>query len=112
MNASQQGAANRRKGRAYQTLIRNHLAESVDVVEVGGAGLAGGDLMVIGAPNVWVEVKSGATHLGPFHRQARDTCPPAAVPVVVHKRHGVAAAGEQWVTMRVDDLIDLIGGGS
>ena len=29
-------------------------------------------------------------------------------PVVIHKRHGVAEPGDQWVTMTVDTLIDLI----
>lgn len=34
----------------------------------------------------------------------------AQVGVVVHKRHGVAAAGRQWVTMEVDDLVALLTG--
>lgn len=34
----------------------------------------------------------------------------AHVGVVVHKRHGVADPGRQWVTMTVDDLIKLIAG--
>lgn len=34
----------------------------------------------------------------------------ALVGVVVHKRHGVGAAGQQWVSMTVDDLVALITG--
>lgn len=33
---------------------------------------------------------------------------PAPLPVVHHKRHGVAAPGKQWVTMEVDTLIRLL----
>lgn len=34
----------------------------------------------------------------------------AAVGVVVHKRHGVADPGRQWVTMTVDDLVFFLTG--
>ncbi|AEN79904.1 holliday junction resolvase [Mycobacterium phage Phrann] len=34
----------------------------------------------------------------------------ALVGVVIHKRHGVAAPGRQWVAMTVDDLLALISG--
>ncbi|MCS5479809.1 hypothetical protein NYP18_09065 [Corynebacterium sp. YIM 101645] len=30
--------------------------------------------------------------------------------VIVHKRHGTAAPGSQWVTLTVDDLIHLLKG--
>lgn len=32
----------------------------------------------------------------------------AHVGLVIHKRHGVAAPGQQWVTLTVDDLVKLI----
>lgn len=32
----------------------------------------------------------------------------AHVGVVVHKRHGISAPGQQWVTLTLDDLIHLI----
>lgn len=34
----------------------------------------------------------------------------ALVGVVVHKRHGVGDAGQQWVSMTVNDLVALITG--
>lgn len=34
----------------------------------------------------------------------------AAVGVVIHKRHGVADPGRQWVTMTVDDLVFFLTG--
>lgn len=34
----------------------------------------------------------------------------AAVGVTIHKRHGVADPGQQWVTMTVDDLVALLTG--
>ena len=33
---------------------------------------------------------------------------PEPLPVVHHKRHGVAAPGKQWVTMEVDTLVRLL----
>lgn len=35
----------------------------------------------------------------------------AVAGVVVHKRHGIAKPGQQWVTMTVDDLIAILTGG-
>lgn len=32
----------------------------------------------------------------------------AAVGLVVHKRHGIGSPGQQWITMTVDDLIELL----
>jgi hypothetical protein len=34
----------------------------------------------------------------------------AVVGLIIHKRHGVAAPGQQWVTSTVDDLIALLSG--
>ena len=34
----------------------------------------------------------------------------ALVGIVIHKRHGVGAPGEQWVSMTVNDLVALIRG--
>ncbi len=34
----------------------------------------------------------------------------ADVGIVVHKRHGIGAPGQQWVTMTVDDLVVLLNG--
>ena len=33
---------------------------------------------------------------------------PLPLPIVLHKRHGVAAHGQQWATMEVDTLIEIL----
>jgi hypothetical protein len=104
------GKNNRLKGRRFQSAIRDHLkAAGLRVIEEGGAGLAGGDLMILGGHLLAVECKSGRTQLGTDWRQAEARAMGTNdIPVLIHKRHGVGNTGEQWVTLTVDEFARLL----
>lgn len=110
-DASTRGRTSRTKGRAFQSMIRDHLHDAgLRVIEEGGTGLAGGDLMLITRLGLLaVECKSGRTQLATDWKQTVEQAEGDDVPVLVHKRHGKAAPGEQWVTMSLDVFADLVG---
>ena len=104
------GAGSRRRGRTFQTLVRQWLGDAgLSVVEVGGAGLDSTDLLVLGIPNVSVEVKNqNRLDLSGWLDQACEQAPDGALPVVVHKRRGKSSAGESYVTLRLEDFRRLL----
>jgi len=62
---------------------------------------------------VLVEVKDEArVNLGNWRREVEVEMinDNAAIGVVVHKRHGKGAPGDQWVTMTYNDFLRVIGG--
>lgn len=104
------GASSRNRGRRFQSLIRDYLRGSLSVIEEGGSGLGGGDLLVRTAwRDVACEVKCQARmDLPGWHRQAQGNARGVEVPAVIHKRSGVAEAGEQWVTLTLEDFVALM----
>lgn len=110
-DASARGRTSRNKGRAFQSAVRDHLrSNGIRVIEEGGSGLAGGDLLIAGSPLIALECKSGQTRLGTDWKQAEaQVLGTKDLPLLAHKRHGVAAPGEQWVTCTLDVLIRLLG---
>lgn len=103
-------AAARRRGRTWQTAVRQYLADAgLSVVETGGAGLDSGDLLVLGTPNVAVEAKNQQRmDLSGWLDQAVRQAPAGAVPVVAHKRVGRGDVGESYVTLRACDFLRLV----
>jgi hypothetical protein len=74
--------------------------------DIGGLRIHGGQRLVI-------EVKNCArTDLPGWTAQAHTEAgnDDALVGLVIHKRHGVADAGRQWVSMTLDDLLALMTG--
>ena len=103
------GAASRNRGRRWQTACRQWWAESHTVVETGGSGLDSGDLLVLGTPNIAVEVKDQARlDLSGWLDQAVRQAPAGSVPVVQVKRRGRGSAGEAYVVLRAEDFRRLL----
>jgi len=111
-------AYHRQKGSTFERAIADYLAARVDDRidrrvktgakdrgDIGGVRLHG-QRVVIEAKNVRVMA------LPQWTREARVEAgnDDALVGVVVHKRHGKTAPGEQWVTMTVDDLVAILTG--
>lgn len=104
-------------GTRFETLIARYLAANVDdrIERRAKTGAKDrGDLSGVratGGGRVVVECKDTArTALGEWAREielerGNDD---ALVGVIVHKRRGVGAPGQQWVTMTVDDLVALL----
>jgi hypothetical protein len=106
----------RRKGRTFQTAVRQWWVEQFGddwVLEVGGAGAETTDLVVFTPrphqPNLAVEAKNQkAMDLAGWVDQAVRQAPADAVPVVMHKRRGRSDIGQCYVTLRADDLARLL----
>lgn len=107
-------------GSRFERLIADYLADVLgddridrrpkfgakDRGDIGGVRAHGGQRIVI-------ECKDTAKQSLPqWVREAQIEADndDALVGVVVHKRHGVGSAGEQWVSMTVDDLVALLTG--
>ena len=103
-------------GTGFERLIADHLAATVDdridrrvktgakdCGDIGGVRLLG-HRIVIEAKNCTT------TSLPAWTREAQTeaTNDGALLGVVVHKRHGNAKPGDQWVTMTVDELVKLL----
>ena len=107
-------AAGSRFEREIADHLRDNVSEYIDRrVKAGAKDL--GDLANVRAhgQRVVVECKntsrpSLSQWISEAHVQAAND--EAAVGIVIHKRHGVGAPGEQWVTMTVDDLVFLLTG--
>lgn len=111
-------AYHRRKGSSFERLIADYLKAhgfpfadrrvkngSKDRGDIGGVH-AHGHPVVIEAKN------TTRTELGTWagEAEAERVNDGALVGVVVHKRHGKGQAGEQWVTMTVQDFAALLTG--
>lgn len=109
-------------GSRHERVIAEYLAKFVDVVierRVQSGAKDRGDLSGIrlsphlGAGRVVAELKDTARiDLAGWAREARvERINDGAVAgVVIHKRHGVADPGAQWVTLEVRDLVALLTG--
>lgn len=106
-------------GTKFETAISRYLASELgddrierrartggkDRGDIGGVRVHG-QRMVIEAKNVSVLALPKWT--SEAHTEAGND--DALVGVVVHKRHGIADPGRQWVSMTVDDLLALMTG--
>ncbi|MGJ4126739.1 hypothetical protein [Corynebacterium macclintockiae] len=105
-------------GARFERLISDHLRDNVSEyidrrVKTGARDR--GDISNVRShgERVVVECKntarpSLAQWIDEAHTQAGND--DAAVGIIIHKRHGVADPGRQWVTMCVDDLIFFLTG--
>lgn len=112
-------AYHRKKGSSFERLIADHFkangfpfadrrvkSGSKDRGDIGGIHDHHGQSIVIEAKNTTrIELGTWAKEA-----EAERLNDEALVGVVVHKRHGKGQAGEQWVTMTVDDLVALLTG--
>lgn len=102
------GSASRRKGANYARHIRQHLEACGWEVMARQAGEDGDDLRILDRPELSIEVKCQArADLAGWMAQAVRQAA-GRIPVVIHKRHNVTAAEDQWVTMRLEDFTRLI----
>ena len=109
-------AYHRTKGSTFERLTADYLAANLDDridrrVKTGAAdkGDIGG--VRVNGQRIAIECKNVATMALPqWTREARQEAANdgAAVGVVVHKRRGSAKAGEQWVSMTLEDLVALL----
>lgn len=74
--------------------------------DIGGIKSAFGERIVVEAKDT-VRVDLGNWQREVEVEKTNDNAP---IGVILHKRHGKSAAGEQWVTMKVDDFLRLVGG--
>lgn len=105
-------------GTAFERLIADYLADTIDDridrrVKTGAKdrGDIGG--VRIHGQRVVIEVKNCVrTDLAGWTKEAHIEAgnDDALVGVVISKRHGVGDPGRQWVHMTVEDLVALLGG--
>lgn len=115
---SRNRASAKKAGSGFERLIADYLAAHVDDRidrRVRNGAKDRGDIAGVRAHGnrVVVEAKNCATiSLGTWAGEAEieRLNDDAVAGVVVHKRHGKAAAGEQWITCTVDDFIGLLTG--
>lgn len=106
-------------GSRFERLVADHLRDhlddridrrvkngSKDLGDIGGVRTATGQRVVIECKD------TSRAELAAWIREAHTEAgnDDAAVGVVAHKRRGVGYAGDQYVTMTLDDLIVLLGG--
>lgn len=111
-------ASAKKAGTAFERLIADHLKRELGIQEIDRMPKTGaldkgdvsnvrdshGRLIAIECKNTtkmslpqWTkEAHTEATNYG------------AHLGITIHKRHGTAAPGSQWVTMTVDDLLELL----
>jgi hypothetical protein len=104
------GASSRRRGRTFQSAVRDWWSEQgFVVIEPGGAGMEATDVVLIDA-KVSVEAKNcKQMDLAGWVDQAVRQAIPGTTAIVHHKRRGRSDVGECYVTLRAVDLAKLIG---
>lgn len=108
----------RQAGSRFERLIADYLAERVDDridrrVRTGVKDK--GDISGLRHMGMKIAVECKNTtrmSLGTWMTEAHTAMgnDDAGLGIVVHKRHGKGQAGDQWVTMTVDDLVALLTG--
>lgn len=111
-------ASAKKAGSSFERAIADHLRAGLGIREIDRMPKAGvldkGDIANVRDSHdrlLAVECKNTSKLTLPAwvgEAQAEAINYDAHVGVVVHKRHGVADPGRQWVTMTVDDLIQLL----
>lgn len=112
-------ASAKQAGSRFERLVADHLAQHLDdridrrprggakdLGDIGGVRTATGQRVVIECKD------TTRAELAAWIREAHTEAgnDDAAVGVVAHKRRGIGYAGDQYVTMTLDDLIVLLGG--
>lgn len=109
----------RQAGSRFERIIADWLATNLDDridrrVKTGAKDRGDlGGIRTIGNGRVVAELKNTSrTSLGTWQAEAEVERgnDEALAAVVIHKRHGVADPGQQWVTCTVTDLVALITG--
>lgn len=120
-------------GAQFEIRAAEHLREALENIYISRQDKNGdkdlGDIAYVGAgqagvssarsgrvPITWESKNTASMNLTGAMREAQAEAAnfqekyggPEPLPVVHHKRHGVAAPGKQWVTMEVDTLIRLL----
>lgn len=105
-------------GSSFERVIANHLQAELNQPAIDRAPKHGaldrGDIANVRDSHdrlIAVECKNAAKlALSGWMREAHTAATNygAHTGVIVHKRHGVGDPGKQWVTMTVDDLIQLL----
>lgn len=109
-------------GTRFERAIADHLAAHVDDRidrrvkngakdrgDIGGLRLS----PALGGARIVGECKNtSTTQLGTHHNEAETARrnDDALIALLIHKRHGIADPGKQWVTCTVNDLIALLTG--
>jgi len=118
MSRPRSRASAKKAGTELETLIAGYLAAHVDdriERRTRNGTKDRGDLsgVRVRGERVVVEIKNAArVDLAGWATEAETERgnDDALVALVVHKRHGKGAAGDQWVTCTVDDLVALLTG--
>lgn len=112
-------ASARKAGQQFERSIANYLRDElddrIDIRPKNGKNDRGdiGGVRTPRGARVVLELKNHATmSLGSWLNEAETERgnDDAALGIVVHKRRGIATAGDQYVTMTLDDLIKLLMG--
>lgn len=107
----------KQKGTAFESSITNHLIENWDdriIRHPLSGGKDKGDIAnfrITGPHKLAIECKNvKAMNLQGWVREAQEEARNmgAVAGVVVHKRRGVTAPGQQFVTLTLDDLLSII----
>jgi hypothetical protein len=109
-------ASAKKAGSSFERLIADHLAENVDDRidrrvkngtkdrgDIGGWRFAG--LRIVAECKNVSKLALGTWWNEALIEKANDD---ADVAMVVHKRHGKGAAADQWVTLTVGELLNLL----
>ena len=109
----------KKAGTAFESLLAEHLRSALNDDRIERRARSGrldrGDIAGVRhmGQRVVIECKNTTrVDLAGWTREARVQAgnDDALVGVVIHKRHGVANPGDQWVTMTVADLCALLTG--
>ncbi|MFE4229156.1 hypothetical protein ACFRJ8_14855 [Arthrobacter sp. NPDC056886] len=111
-------AYHRQKGSSFERLIADYLKANgfpfadrrvkngaKDRGDVGGVGTDAGRLVLECKNTSKISLGTWATEA-----ETERVNDEALAGVIVHKRHGKGKAGQQWVTMTVDDLVAILTG--
>lgn len=111
-------ASAKKAGSSFERLISDHLRDGLGIREIDRMPKQGsldkGDVANVRDSYdrlIAVEAKNTAKmNLPQWAREAATeaTNYGAHLGIIIHKRHGVADPGKQWVTMELDDLIRLL----
>ena len=109
----------KQKGTSFESLIRDYLkvqwSDDIERLTLSGSSdrgdIANFRLGGSGGPLLALELKNcRQTALPKWIREAKAEAQNygAMAGVVIHKQHGVAAAGEQLVTLTLSDFLDIL----
>ena len=111
-------AYHRQKGSSFERLIADHFkangfpyadrrvkSGSKDKGDIGGVGTSAGSLVLECKNTSRISLGSWAAEA-----EVERLNDEALAGAIIHKRHGKGRAGDQWVTLTVDDLLAILTG--